>query len=404
MERFDAVVVGGGIVGLATAHALLADRPGLRLAVVEKEPRLAAHQTGRNSGVIHSGIYYRPGSLKARLAVDGRQRLVRFCEAHGVPYDMCGKVIVAVDPSELGRLRDLEDRACRNGVAAERIGPGRLAELEPYARGVEALHVTDTGVVDFVAVTETLARLVTGAGGRVLTGREVTSLSERDRGVVVETARGTLEASCVVNCAGLQSDLLGRDVLGPRPDVRIVPFRGEYHELVQDRRFLVRHLIYPVPDPAFPFLGVHFTRGIDGGVHAGPNAVLALAREGYSWRVVDRHEVLALLRFPGMRPLARRYWRTGAGEVLRSLSRRALARALRRLVPEVRRADLVPAPAGVRAQALGADGSLFDDFVIRETPRIVHVLNAPSPAATASLAIGAEVAARLEAHLPGDGS
>ena len=368
------------------------------MVVVEKEQALARHQSGRNSGVLHSGIYYRPGSLKARTAVEGRLAMERYCEERDVPYERCGKVIVATDAREAGRLDELVTRAAANGVRAERIGPERLRELEPHAGGLGALHVLDTGIVDFAAVSTVLGVDLQERGASVRCGVEVQRLREGDAEVVVETTAGPLVAAHVVNCGGLQSDLLAADALGPRPDVRIVPFRGEFHDVVGPRRHLVRNLIYPVPLPELPFLGAHLSRGIDGGVHAGPNAVLALAREGYTWHHVDRRDLRGLLAFPGFWRLARRYWRTGAVEVYQSLSRRALAHALQRLVPEIGVDDLVPRPAGVRAQALGRDGSLLDDFVVRETARAVHVLNAPSPAATASLVIGDTIAERIVAR------
>jgi len=393
------LVVGAGIVGLATAHAILGARPHASVAVLDKEHAPARHQSGHNSGVIHSGVYYRPDSLKARLAVAGARAMVAFCREHGIAHEVCGKVIVAVDTSEAARLDALEQLAGRNGVRAERIGPERLRELEPHATGVGGLHVRDTGIADFVAVAERLAALVGGAGGTVELGDEVLDIREGEREVVVESAAGVRTAGCVVNCAGLQSDLVARRVLGKHPDVRIVPFRGEYHELVQERRHLVQNLIYPVPDPDLPFLGVHLSRGVDGAVHVGPNAVLALAREAYSWRRVDARELAQLARYPGFRKLARRYWRLGATEINRSVRRRALVKALQRLVPDVQRSDLERAPAGIRAQALARDGRLLDDFEIRESARAVHVLNAPSPAATASLLIGEHIAEKVLARL-----
>lgn len=393
MERFDVVVVGGGILGLATAHTLLTDVPRLRVAVLEKEPAIARHQSGRNSGVLHSGIYYRPGSLKARLAVSGRTSMVRFCAEHGIAHAMDGKVIVATRASELDRLAELERRAAANGIRAERIGVERLHELEPAASGLAALHVLDTGTCDFPGVCTALGESIRDRGGDLRLDTEVLRILG-SHPVVVETVAGTIEARVVVNCGGLWSDRLAGST-----DVRIVGFRGEYHELTPPAAPLVRGLIYPVPDPAFPFLGAHLTRGIDGHVHAGPNAVLALAREGYRWRDIDPAEVRALARFPGMRVLARRHWRTGAEEVARSASRRLMARALARLVPAIRASDLVPAPAGVRAQAVDTLGNLLDDFVIETAPGVVHVVNAPSPAATASLEIGRIIAERAREQL-----
>lgn len=386
VERVDVAVIGGGILGLATARAVLAARPGATLALLEKEPGLAAHQSGRNSGVLHSGIYYRPGSLKARLAVAGRASMLRFCAEHGIAHATCGKVIVATRERELDRFAELVRRAPLNGVRAEVLDPAGLRAVEPYATGIAALHLLDTGVADFPAVCRALGSRVTEAGGELHLGRRVDRLVG-DGPTVVETDAGALEARVVVNCGGLWSDALAGST-----DVRIVPFRGEYLELAPARQHLVRTLVYPVPDPAFPFLGAHLTRGVHGEVHAGPNAVLALAREGYRWRDVDPAEVRALARFRGMRVLARKYWRTGAEEMARSWSRRLMARALSRLVPGIEAADLVPAPAGVRAQAVDTAGNLLDDFVIRETAGAVHLVNAPSPGATASLEIGAHVA------------
>jgi (S)-2-hydroxyglutarate dehydrogenase len=398
MNEFDVAIVGGGIIGLATAHAVLDAHPDSRVAVLEKERRIAAHQSGRNSGVLHSGIYYRPGSLKARLAVAGRESMVCFCSEHGVPYEVCGKIIVAADESERARLLDLETRARANGVRAHLVERDRIRELEPHATGIAALHVPDAGLADFERVCAVLARLATDAGTELRCEWPVERFIRDGARVRLESHRGDLRARCAVNCAGLFSDVLARRS-GGRAPVRIVPFRGEYHELVPGRERLVRHMIYPVPDPALPFLGVHLTRGIDGRVHAGPNAVLAFAREGYSWRQVDRRELGELVRSPTFRRLVGRYWRIGGAELYRSLSRRSLARDLRRLVPGVRASDLVRAPSGVRAQAIDPGGALVDDFVIHESPGAVHVLNAPSPAATAALEIGREIARRVHDHL-----
>ena len=390
----DLVVVGAGIVGLATARAYQARHPGATVVVLDKEDRLAAHQTGHNSGVVHSGIYYRPGSLKARLVAEGRSALVDLCREREIGLDVCGKVIVATDESEIGALTELSRRAELNGVEATLIDPVQLRELEPHARGIAALHVPSAAIVDFVAVTRALALEVSDGGGEVVLGTPVLSIRRSAHQVAVETTSGTITAQAAVNCAGLHSDVVAR-ASGLEPDARIVAFRGEYHELVPHRRSLVRNMIYPVPDPRFPFLGVHLTRMLDGSVHVGPNAVLALAREGYRWRNVDLSELSELTRSPALWALARRYWRTGAGEIGRSLSRGALVRALQRLVPEVGADDLVRADAGVRAQAVAPDGTLLDDFVIETDGPVVHVLNAPSPAATASLAIGEHIVDEL---------
>ncbi|HEY7107117.1 MAG TPA: L-2-hydroxyglutarate oxidase [Acidimicrobiia bacterium] len=394
----DVVVVGGGVVGLATARAIVEARPGATVALLEKESRVARHQTGRNSGVLHSGLYYRPGSQKARLCVEGRLAMERFCTEHGVPFDRCGKVVVATSADELPRLDELERRGAANGVRAERVGPERLHELEPHVGGIAALHVPETGVVDFGRVAEALASDIVAAGVEMRLGHEVTGVAEGGGTITVETDRTPLTARVLVNCAGLQSDVVAA-ADGVPDDVRIVPFRGEYHSLVPRAAALVRHLVYPVPDPELPFLGVHVSRGIHGDVHVGPNAVLALDREGYTWGDVEPPELIRLARFPGFWRMARRYWPVGVVEVYRSFSRRALARAVRKLVPGIVADDLVPDSAGVRAQAVARDGTLLDDFVIRETPRAVHVLNAPSPAATASLKIGDTIARAVIARL-----
>jgi L-2-hydroxyglutarate oxidase len=392
----DVLVVGGGIVGLSTAHALTRARPGVRVLVLEKEDGPARHQTGRNSGVIHSGIYYRPGSLKARFAVRGAAETVAFCAEHGLPHEVTGKVIVAADRAELPRLHALAQRGRENGIPVRELGPAQLTEYEPHVRGVAAIHVGTTGVCDYGAVAATLARLAAGAGARVRYGAEVAAVDRRaGRGVAVRTTDGVvLRGRTLVNCAGLHCDRVAR-LAGDDPGMRIVPFRGEYRELAPGRRHLVRALVYPVPDPAFPFLGVHLTRGVDGQVHVGPNAVPALAREGYRRDIVRPGELVGTLTWPGSARLARRHWRYGIGEVHRSLSARAFTAAVRRLLPEVRTEDLRPAPAGVRAQAVLRDGTLVDDFLIREAPHTVHVLNAPSPAATAALPIGRDIADRV---------
>ncbi|MFD7988611.1 L-2-hydroxyglutarate oxidase [Kitasatospora indigofera] len=407
---FDVLVVGGGIVGLSTAYALTLARPGLRLGVLEKEDGFAAHQSGRNSGVIHSGVYYRPGSLKAGYAVGGAAEMVEFCREQGVPYEVTGKLIVATDRTELPRLHALAARGRENGIPVTELGPAQIADHEPAVAGTAALHVATTGVCDFPAVARGYARLAGEAGAALLTGTELRAVARRTDGVTVQTSAGELRCAVLVNCAGLHSDRVAR-LAGDDPGVRIVPFRGEYCELTPERRSLVRGLVYPVPDPAFPFLGVHLTRGVHGEVHVGPNAVPALAREGYDWRTVRPRELAGTLAFPGAWRIARRHWRHEAGELRRSLSKRAFTAAVRRLLPAVAEADLVPAAAGVRAQAVARDGSLLDDFAFagfdpddpRSTRRLVHVLNAPSPAATASLPIGREVARRTLAALAAGG-
>ncbi|MFF5161501.1 L-2-hydroxyglutarate oxidase [Streptomyces sp. NPDC000348] len=394
----DVLVIGGGIVGLSTAYALARAAPGTRVTVLEKEPGPARHQTGRNSGVIHSGIYYRPGSLKARYAVSGAAEMVKFCAEHDIPHAVTGKLIVATTREELPRLHALAQRGRENGIAVRELCGAQIAEYEPEVGGLAALHVGSTGVCDFAAVARRLAQAARAAGTEIRYGARVVRVDRRpDRGVAVLTAAGdVVRGRALVNCAGLHCDEIARRT-GDEPGARIVPFRGEYYELARPE--LVRGLVYPVPDPAFPFLGVHLTRGVDGGVHVGPNAVPATAREGYDWRTVRPRELRATLAWPGSWRLARRHWRYGTGELHRSLSKEAFTRAVRRLLPAVREDDLVPTAAGVRAQAVLRDGTLADDFLIRETARAVHVLNAPSPAATASLPIGREVARRALAAL-----
>ncbi|QNE75965.1 L-2-hydroxyglutarate oxidase [Streptomyces finlayi] len=388
----DVLVIGGGIVGLSTAYAITRTSPRTRVTVLEKEWGPARHQTGRNSGVIHSGIYYRPGSLKARFAVRGAAELVDFCTEHGIAHAVTGKLIVATDRSELPRLHGLVQRGREHGLPVRELGPAQIAEYEPHVRGLAAIRVGTTGVCDFGAVAARFATEVSAAGGTIRYGAEVTAIDRRPWGTAVRTADGrVVRARVLVNCAGLHSDRIAR-LAGDDPGVRIVPFRGEYYELAREQ--LVRGLVYPVPDPAFPFLGVHLTRGVDGSVHVGPNAVPALAREGYRWPVVRPRELADTLTWPGSWHIARRHWRYGAGELHRSLSKRAFTQAVRRLLPEVTEDDLRPSTAGVRAQAVLRDGTLVDDFLIREAPHTVHVLNAPSPAATASLPIGREVARR----------
>ena len=389
------VVVGGGIVGLATAHRLTLDRPQATVTVVEKEPRVAAHQTGHNSGVIHAGVYYKPGSLKARLCRAGSQSMVEFCGEHDVPVRICGKLIVATAAEELPRLHALHERATANGLPVTLVTPEQAREFEPNVACVAALHVASTGIVDFARVCRALAELVEKSGGEVRLGTEVTGLRRDGAATIVHTTGGDLRADHLINCAGLHSDRIAR-LAGVDPPARIIPFRGEYYELRPHRRNLVQGLIYPVPDPRFPFLGVHFTRMIDGSVHAGPNAVLALAREGYRWRNVAPRDLAGIAAYSGLWRLARRYLGYGVTEVRRSLSKRLFTRDLARLVPAVTRDDLVRAGAGVRAQAIAPDGALVDDFLIVTAPGQVHVLNAPSPAATSSLEIAKHIVGQLE--------
>jgi L-2-hydroxyglutarate oxidase len=385
-------VIGGGIVGLSTAMALAQGARPVQIVVLEKEQALAAHQTGHNSGVIHSGIYYKPGSLKARFTVQGAREMVEFAQAHGIPYAICGKVVVATRADEVPRLEELHRRGVANGTPGlEMIGPERLREIEPNAAGVQALRVASTGIIDYVAVARRYADIVQRSGGEIRTGARVLAIRRDGSGWVIETSTGAERSDYLVNCAGLHSDVMAR-LAGSTPPVRIVPFRGEYYDLIDGRDSLVRALIYPVPDPAFPFLGVHFTRMVRGGVEAGPNAVLSFKREGYRKMDFDPAEAWDTLSYPGFWRLARRYWRTGAGEFYRSFSKAAFVRALQRLVPALRADDLRPSGAGVRAQAIDPRGALVDDFSIQAIGGVIHVLNAPSPAATASLPIGRAIA------------
>jgi len=391
-DRFDVVVVGGGIVGLATAYRLMEARPGLRIAILEKEAELATHQSGHNSGVLHAGLYYQPGSLKARLCREGKAAVEAFAESHGIPFERCGKLVVALDESELERLASLRERAEANGVPGlEEVGPERIRELEPHAAGIRGLWSPGTGIVDFRRIALAMADDLRAQGVEILTGREVRGLDERDGEVVVATPAGEVGATVVVACAGLQADRVAA-LSGARDGPRIVPFRGDYYTLTAEARGLVRGLIYPVPDPRFPFLGVHFTKRIDGEVWAGPNAVLAFAREGYRRRDLNPRDLLGTLTNAGFLRLAGRYFRTGLGEMWRDWWKPAFVRELQRYVPEIRSDQLVFGPSGVRAQALASDGSLIDDFDLGGSARILHVRNAPSPAATSSLAIGSMLA------------
>jgi len=390
----DVAVIGGGIVGTATAMALLGDMPGLSLVLLEKEGGLARHQTGHNSGVIHAGLYYRPGSLKARNCTSGREALYRFCLEQSIPHERCGKVVVATREEELPQLDELARRGRENGLEGiEPLDAADLRRYEPHAAGIAGLYVPQTGIVDYIAVTEAYARVVRARGGEIRTGSEVRRIRRIPGGFVLSTPQGESRCRFLINCAGLHSDRVAR-LAGNDPLVRIVPFRGEYYEVDAARRSLVRHLIYPVPDPSFPFLGVHFTRMLDGTVEAGPNAVLSLRREGYGHLSFSLRDTLETFSFPGFRTLARRYWRVGLREQWRSLNKGAFVRDLQRLLPELQRGDVVRGGSGVRAQAVDVEGRLLDDFCIVEGEGAIHVLNAPSPAATASLAIGRSVADR----------
>src|SRR6266851_1123947 len=387
-QTFDIVIIGGGIVGLSTAMHATRALPQLKLLVVEKEDAVARHQSGHNSGVIHSGIYYKPGSLKAKFCVKGAAAMVEFCRDHNLPYEVCGKVIVATREDEIPRLKVLLERGQANGLAGLRLlQPEELREIEPHCTGVQGVWVPSTGITDYAAVSRKYAEIITAQGGTISTGTEVRAVLPRGAEMMVETTRGTLAAKYVINCAGLHSDRVSR-MAGQKPEVRIVPFRGEYYFLVPERTNLVRTLIYPVPDPKFPFLGVHFTRRIQGGVDAGPNAVLALKREGYKRTDFSLRDFAGTVTYPGFWHMAGKYWREGASEYYRSLSKRVFVRALQRLVPEIVSADLVADGSGVRAQALRPDGSLVDDFHFVQSDNMLHVWNVPSPAATASLPIG----------------
>jgi L-2-hydroxyglutarate oxidase LhgO len=399
-QNYDVIVIGAGIVGLATAMKLGERFPTLRLLILEKEDGIARHQTGHNSGVIHGGIYYKPGSLKAANCVAGRRALLEFCDRNGIAYELCGKVIVATDAEEIPRLEELFRRGTANQVPGlQMIGPERLREIEPHARGVRAIHSPATGIIDFTQVAEVYARTVRERGGDILTSRVVKKISRSGGELIVGTGWEEFRGRFLVNCGGLYSDRVARmvDAESTATKVQIVPFRGEYYKIAPPKGSLIKGLIYPVPDPSFPFLGVHFTRSIHGYVEAGPNAVLALAREGYRKSDINLRDLWETLSFSGFRSVARRYWRMGLEEQVRSFSKRAFTRALQRLLPAITEDDLQPGGAGVRAQAVGADGALLDDFVIRQSPNAIHVLNAPSPGATASLAIGENIAATAAA-------
>lgn len=387
-RTLDVAVIGAGLIGLATGMALLRERPGLRLAVMDKEPSIASHQSGHNSGVIHAGLYYKPGSLKARFCRKGRRALLAFADEHAIPYRRSGKLVVASRETELGRLADLAERGRANGLAITELTPGQFAELEPNVRGVRALRVPETGVIDFKLVAAAYARVIAERGGAVLCGRAIRGIS-LDRGrCVLATDTGPVISRAVIACAGLQADRVAAMTGHATGEYRIVPFRGDYYTFRPRAAGLVRGLIYPVPDPGFPFLGVHFTRGVDGTVHAGPNAVPALAREGYRRLSLNRRDVVEMLGFPGFRRLARSYALTGAREIWRDLVKQAALADMRRYLPMIEAGDIVFGPSGVRAQCLSRSGALVDDFLIEESDAAIHVLNAPSPAATASIVIG----------------
>jgi len=390
---FDVAVVGGGIVGLATGLKILERCPGKKLCVVEKEREVAAHQTGNNSGVIHSGLYYKPGSAKARTCVEGARRMIEFCRQHRIAHEICGKIVVATSEAEFPALAELLRRAQANGVpGVTEIGPERIREIEPHANGLKGLWVPGTGIVDYAAVARKYAELIAVAGGEVRLGARLTGIRQDvGGGQVLLTTAGEIRTGLLINCAGLHSDRVAC-LGGAKPDARIVPFRGEYYKLLPDHKHLVKGLIYPVPDPRFPFLGVHFTRMIDGGVECGPNAVLAFKREGYRKASFSLRDSFETFTYPGFWRMGLKYWRTGLGEMYRSFSKAAFVLALQRLLPAIRAEHLETGGAGVRAQALSADGALVDDFRIVRTANAIHVLNAPSPAATASLCIGEQIA------------
>jgi (S)-2-hydroxyglutarate dehydrogenase len=401
-SQYDLTIIGGGILGLATALKITSAHPSIRLLILEKEAELARHQTGNNSGVIHSGLYYRPGSLKARSCVSGRKELIAFCDEHSIPYEICGKVVVATVPEELPRLEELHRRGMANGLLdLEIIDPERLKEIEPHAAGIRGLYVPETGIVDYKKVAAAYAAEVRDAEGDIRLSQRVVGILDRPDEIVLQTSGGDYRTKYLINCCGLQSDIVAQMTGGGssnenEEEHRIIPFRGEYYKIAPEREFLVRNLIYPVPDPTFPFLGVHFTRMARGGVEAGPNAVFAYAREGYRHADINLGDLWRTISFKGFWAITAKYWRTGCGELYRSLSKSAFVRALQKLLPEIRESDLVPGGAGVRAQAVSASGALVDDFVIRQRERAIHVLNAPSPGATASLAIGQQICAMAE--------
>lgn len=398
MRECDVLIIGGGIVGLATAWKLTTRFPGLTVHVLEKEGAVARHQSGSNSGVMHSGIYYRPGTLRARNCREGRRELVEFCTAEGIAHDVCGKVIVAVTEQELPNLQRILERGIANSVRCELIDAQQLREIEPYAAGIQALFVPDAGIVDYPAVCQRLAQKFQQGSSQLFLNCQVHAIRPQTQGVEVATSSGKWRAKFLIGCAGLQADRMIA-LSGLRPEAPIVPFRGEFYELLPTAHHLCRNLIYPVPDPQLPFLGVHFTRLIGGGVECGPNAVLAWAREGYRKQDINVRDLFEAVTYPGFLRLAARHWRNGLGEMWRSWSKAAFVAALQRLIPEIRSEQLRPAPAGVRAQALGRDGKLLDEFVFQEADRMLHVGNAPSPAATAALKIGETIVERVASRL-----
>ena len=393
------LIIGGGLVGLATAYKLRKESPSAAVTLLEKESAVGLHQSGHNSGVLHCGLYYKPGSTKARLAVSGIQEMIAFCREHAIPHDVCGKLVVATDEPELARLRTLHERGQQNGLQGLRLlSRDQMLEIEPHVAGVAALHVPQEGIVDYPKVSATLARQIQAQGGRIMTGARVTGIEARRSGWIARSTAGDFEADFLVNCAGLHCDRVS-ELAGEKREVRIVPFRGEYYKIKPQRQHLVRNLIYPTPDPQFPFLGVHFTRLIGGGIEAGPNAVLAFAREGYTKRDISLPDLWDALSFSGLRNFLMKHKRMSWDELRRSFSKRLFCEALQKLVPEIQKDDLEPGGAGVRAQAMSPDGELVHDFCFIERPNALHVLNAPSPAATASLAIGGEIAQRVAGRM-----
>lgn len=396
---YDIIIAGGGIVGLATAWRLLEARPKLKLLLLEKESKLAAHQTGNNSGVLHSGLYYRPGSAKAQCAVQGLQQMLAFCRTHGIAHEQCGKIVVATSADELPRLEELWARGNANGLTGLRkLNPQEIKEIEPHAAGLAAIHVPQEGIVDYPGVCEKLGALIRQAGGEIRLGARLRKASPNAPGWTVATSAGDFPARFVITCGGLQADRLVR-AAGQKTAAKIVPFRGEYYQIKKERQFLVRHLIYPVPDPKFPFLGVHFTRLVHGGIEAGPNAVLAFAREGYKWTDINPRDLAESLLFPGLWKFLAKYPSMCGYEIRRSFSKPEFTRSLQKLVPEIRAADLERGGAGVRAQAMLPEGKLVEDFHFEEAPGMLHVINAPSPAATASLAIGQKISEKVLTRL-----
>ena len=390
MQQTDIIIIGGGIVGLATAYQFSLDYPRLKITLLEKEPQLAIHQTGHNSGVLHTGIYYKPGSLKALNCREGKARMEEFCRKEGIDFEICGKVIVAVSENELSALETIYQRGRTNGVRCEMIGAEKLHELEPHVAGIKAVHVPEAGIVNYGKVCGKFAEKISQQeGNKIICSAKVTAIRQKTQRMLVETNNGEYEGQYVVNCAGLYSDKI--TAMTQKPDSKIIPFRGEYYEVRPEKHHLCRNLIYPVPDPDFPFLGVHFTRMIDGSLECGPNAVLAFAREGYTRSTVNFLELAEVLSYSGFMKLALKYWKAGAGEMWRSFSKAAFVRALQRLIPEITAEDLEEAPAGIRAQAVLPNGKLVDDFLIQENKNIINVGNAPSPAATSSLNIGKHI-------------